>query len=49
MRTLKEENLDLKSQLDANPSLKKANGPKNAEDTFITKGADEPNIVCDNW
>lgn len=48
MAALKEENLELKEKLVQNPSAAK-NGPKNAESTFITKGADNPEIVCENW
>jgi len=49
MRELKEENCELKSQLTKNPELNKNRVANNAEDTFITKGSEDPEIVCENW
>ena len=49
MRSLKEENLELKSQIGKNPQLQKGRVATNAEDTFVTKGSEDPEVVCENW
>lgn len=48
MRSLKEENLELKSQIGKNPQLQKGRVATNAEDTFVTKGSEDPEVVCEN-
>ena len=49
MRALKEENFELKSQMGKNPELQKGRVAANSEDTFVTKGSEDPEVVCENW
>jgi len=54
---LREENNELKSQIDSSPTKRQAlinkqaeaTKDKNSDSTFITRGAENPNILCDNW
>jgi len=49
MASLKEENLDLKRKMkDPNTKIMKSDS-STEESTFITKGSENPSVVCDNW
>lgn len=46
---LRDENLQLKSQLKDSSKLQRASTIPAVETTFITKGAESPTVQCENW
>ena len=54
---LREENKELQEQVQSSPTKRaqqinikaQETRDKNSDDTFVTRGAEDPNILCDNW
>ena len=47
VKKLKEENLELRQNVEAGPGKRKQ--LDKTEGTFVTSGSEDPNIICDNW